>query len=130
MKQLTNQVRTEVGGVVEKLNEVQDVIIKVTNAVNIKKHIVNSPLKMLVLSTVTGFFAGGMLRRKKVSAPLISAPIATGPGLFSLLALGILRPVLTDIVREIAHRTLTQRNINDRSQAMNGQTHDTDGFTH
>jgi hypothetical protein len=130
MKQLTNQVRTEVGGVVDKVNAVQDVIIKVTNTVNIKKHIDNSPLKMLALSMIAGLFAGKVLRREKSSAPLVSAPIATGPGLFSLLALGILRPVLTDIVREVAHRTLTQRNIKDRSETLNGVTHDTGGFTH
>ena len=129
IEQLTHQVRTEVGGVVDKVNAIQDVIVAVTDAVNIRKHVDHSPLKMLALSALAGLFAGGLLRRKRSSAPLVSAPLATGPGIFSLLAIGILRPVLTDIVREVAHRTLTQRKVNNRTESMNGSG-DTKGFAH
>ena len=129
MKQLTHQVRTEVGGVVDKVNAIQDVIIDVTDAVNIKKHVEQSPLKMLAISAVAGLFAGGLLRRKRAPANLVSTPLATGPGIFSLLAIGILRPVLTDIVREVAHRTLTQRNVKAGQDSMNGNSH-SGQFTH
>lgn len=130
MKQLTYQIRTEVGVVVDKVNAIQDVMIEVTDAINIKKHVIQSPLKMLALSAVAGLFAGGLIRRKRSPAPLVSSPIATGTGIFSLLAIGILRPVLIDIVREVAHRTLTQRPTKAGTESMNGKSHPTGGVTH
>ena len=123
MKQLSKQVRTEVGGVVDKVNAIQDVVVDVTNAVNIKRHVQESPFKMLAFSALAGLFAGGIIRGSR-SQPVPEAPrpIATGPGVFSLLAIGILRPVLTDIVREVAHRSLNPRKVEAEPESMNGSS--------
>jgi len=126
VKQLTEYVRNEVSGVMEKVVAIQDAFIDVKNAANIKQYIERSPLKMLALSAVAGLFAGGILRSNRSSSSSLSMKaetpsIPTGPGIFSLLAIGILRPVLTEIIQEVTHRSLAPRKEAFRNETMNGR---------
>jgi hypothetical protein len=119
LKQLALHVQKDVGAVVDKVHGVGDMIGEVKDAVNIKKHIDESPLKMLAIAAVAGLFAGGILSRKS-SHRINPSPVATGPGLFSLLAIGILRPVITELVLDVAKRSLNHNKNNADRNSMNG----------